>query len=291
MEGNMNLKYKIALTMLATLNLRLYSIQSNINNNINNNNYFDYYSILPDEMWEYILDKVNLTNQTEIHNLLSQNIELIKKFDINKENIIKNENKIKELIKNFTNLTLVNKNFKELIYYIIKKFFNKFNKEQLAELLSILIKYKYNNLKIFAQIILNQNNIDLNNLNIPYTDSRLPIIIHAATLNNKAIIEFLIKNGANINIQDAEGKTSLMWTSCNNNIETVKLLIENGADLNKQDNNGKTALMWAILENNSKIVKFLIESNAKLDIQDNNGINAIMYALIKDNKQIINILI
>ena len=48
----MNLKHAITLTIFIFLNLKIYSMQENINN-------FDFQNVLPNEIWNYILDKIN----------------------------------------------------------------------------------------------------------------------------------------------------------------------------------------------------------------------------------------
>ena len=73
----MNLKYKIALTMLATLNLRLYPMQKDINNNNNNNinnnePYSSVFKNIPIEILMDILDKTICFN--EIQDIVNQNI-------------------------------------------------------------------------------------------------------------------------------------------------------------------------------------------------------------------------
>ena len=56
-----------------------------------------------------------------------------------------------------------------------------------------------------------------------------------------------------------------------NNIEKVKELIESGVDINFQDEDKKTALMYAVFFRYKYIVGLLIEKGADLDIQDDYG--------------------
>jgi ankyrin repeat-rich membrane spanning protein len=50
----------------------------------------------------------------------------------------------------------------------------------------------------------------------------------------------------------------------------VKQLLEKGADVNVEDNNDWTALMWAAYKGHTGIVKALIDRGADVNAKDNN---------------------
>ncbi|MBS0189754.1 MAG: ankyrin repeat domain-containing protein [Phycisphaerales bacterium] len=60
-----------------------------------------------------------------------------------------------------------------------------------------------------------------------------------------AIFEMLLKRGAPINAQSAQGLTALMIAADRGDVERVKLLLANGANPNLKDKNGMTAYDWA----------------------------------------------
>lgn len=76
-------------------------------------------------------------------------------------------------------------------------------------------------------------------------------------------IRFLIRNKADLNVQDSSGRTALMYAVINNKPDAVELLINNKADINMKDKQGKTALMHAESNNRIDIFKLLIASRAK----------------------------
>ena len=59
------------------------------------------------------------------------------------------------------------------------------------------------------------------------------------------MIELLLDYFADVDAQDAQGTTALMWATQSNNIALVKLLLDNFADISIKDNDGKTAQDWA----------------------------------------------
>ena len=63
------------------------------------------------------------------------------------------------------------------------------------------------------------------------------------TRDNYERVTQLIKKNVNINFQDKDGNTALMFASYNKNLNIVKLLLNNGANPNLQDKNGNTVLI------------------------------------------------
>ena len=59
------------------------------------------------------------------------------------------------------------------------------------------------------------------------------------------IADLLISRGANVNLQNRDGMTSLMWAVLAGNIEMMKRLLDAGADITKKHRNGQTALDMA----------------------------------------------
>jgi len=63
---------------------------------------------------------------------------------------------------------------------------------------------------------------------------------------NKKIIELLIDKGADLNLQDNNKDTALLYSLKNGYKDMAELLINKGADLNLQDNDGNSPLLYSL---------------------------------------------
>ena len=95
------------------------------------------------------------------------------------------------------------------------------------------------------------------------------------------VVTFLIKQGANVDLQDNYGKTALHYAlgSLNFSFEILCCLIEKGADVNTGSNDKLTPLMIAAEKGHINALTFLIKFGADVDLQDKNGKTALHYAL------------
>lgn len=70
----------------------------------------------------------------------------------------------------------------------------------------------------------------------------IKIANNAATLSaNIEQLQFLVKNGADLNIKNSQSNTPLMLAVIKNNIDMVRALLDAGADTSITDNKGRTA--------------------------------------------------
>ena len=73
---------------------------------------------------------------------------------------------------------------------------------------------------------------------------------------NAAMIEALLKAGADANSVKANGTTALMTAAASGSADAVKVLLDHGADVNaKESAHGQTALMFAAALNRDAVVK------------------------------------
>ena len=95
----------------------------------------------------------------------------------------------------------------------------------------------------------------------------------ATFAGNKELTELLIKNGANVNFQDAFGVAPIHGAARTNRLDVIKILLDNKADINLPTTTGKeTPLHYAARFNNPDVVKLLLDNGASKDSKDASGI-------------------
>ena len=84
-------------------------------------------------------------------------------------------------------------------------------------------------------------------------------VLHIASKKNKEpeIIDLLVKSGANVNAQDAEGFTPLHMAAIHGNLKVVKKLVDLEADVNIITTDGKNAAELAHLNEELDIEEYL----------------------------------
>lgn len=99
-----------------------------------------------------------------------------------------------------------------------------------------------------------------------------PLLISAKGGGNTGVKKHL-KNGADINMKNKDGRTPLMLAIIGNYIMVVKTLIDAGADVNIKENDGRVALS---LVNTPKILDMVLNYGANVNSQSNDGLTPLM---------------
>ena len=119
---------------------------------------------------------------------------------------------------------------------------------------------------------------------------RMPLGI-AAEKGHTEVVTFLIENGAEVNITDANGNTPLIFIiHKTGNLGITKKLLEKGAIVNTQNRTGETALMYAAWRGHSQIVRLLLEYRADVTLKNRQGDTALTLAESKQHLEIIQML-
>ena len=92
------------------------------------------------------------------------------------------------------------------------------------------------------------------------------------------LMDWLIAQGADINVKDEYDRTPLHYHAQVNDIERVALLLEKGADIEAQDKYKNTPLLFA--EYHAEVAQLLLEKGANINVKDDKGHNVIECTLI-----------
>ncbi len=104
------------------------------------------------------------------------------------------------------------------------------------------------------------------------------LLLQAAEDGEVATVKELVKQGANMNAQDSQGRTSVMIATYKNDPATVETLLEAGADVNIQDNMKNNPFLYAGAEGYLEILRLTIGAGADPSITNRFGGTALIPA-------------
>lgn len=158
---------------------------------------------------------------------------------------------------------------------LVNKYGNTWINSFLIQNMNMESKYILEFLQINYQL---SGNINFNILNDDHCTS-IMIIMDNYSIKYDDSIKFLIESGVDLNLQNSDGKTSLMMAIERNiTLDIIKLMIDK-SDLNIVDTNGNTALIIATYKTfNFPLIKMLVDANVNIDIQNTLGKTAIIYS-------------
>ncbi len=123
----------------------------------------------------------------------------------------------------------------------------------------------------------------LNAANSPVAD--------AAMKGDKAAVQALIKQKADVNLPQADGATAIQWAAYRNDVDIADLLIAAGADVKKPNRDGATPLQLASINGNAPMIQKLLKAGADVNGTSPNGETALMFAARNGNPDAIKVLI
>lgn len=89
--------------------------------------------------------------------------------------------------------------------------------------------------------------------------SRTPLMWAIINNNTSIVMSLIAHKDLQVNLQDIDGKTAMMFAAQHGQYDTVKILLENGADPSLADKNGCTAMQQpALTRLNQPLIKALL---------------------------------
>ena len=111
-------------------------------------------------------------------------------------------------------------------------------------------------------ILISSGNVDINFDGIEENRSG---INYAANLGSIEMLDFLLRNNADINHQEENGNTALIECCLSGGLEMARALLNApGIDIELEDADGHTALYHAVEQNELEIIRVLMENGAQL---------------------------
>ena len=221
-------------------------------------------------------------------------MDIIINYKMNDNSGIRNQIKILDshtayFLKDCSNIELAavfsqNKNNFEIFEKLLLAKCNE--KELITKLLFFIIRYVDRTASIDAIKLIIKCGADINSQK--YDTLTFIMLCCYYLKNNIEILELLIENGADVNIKNKTGKTTLMYNLQNveydKDLEIFKLLIRKDNQINSKDDNGETPLTLYVTCNRVKIrydiTLLLLDNKSDIYIKNNEGKNVLN--IIKD---------
>ena len=90
-----------------------------------------------------------------------------------------------------------------------------------------------------------------------------PPLIYASFNGHAAVVDYLLKKGAEVNARTANGSTALLFAARFGHLEVVELLLQNNADPNLANARGATAIDWELKTANTDIADPLRQAGGR----------------------------
>ncbi len=103
-------------------------------------------------------------------------------------------------------------------------------------------------------------------------------LMWAAEGGHTDCVEYLIQNGAQLDLMDFKGRAAFHLAAEGGHLEVMKRLVEAGQDVNQKDWTDRTPLMWAAGKGHTACVQYLLQNGARLDLKNRDGRTALELA-------------
>ena len=104
--------------------------------------------------------------------------------------------------------------------------------------------------------------------------------LHNAIVWDKPEVSYLIRAGADVNLQDKKGYTPLHFAAQEQDLEIVRLLLDAGARVDVKDHHGNTPLAKAVFncDGDGAVIQLLRERGADPFAENNHGVSPVSLA-------------
>ncbi|CAM9510965.1 unnamed protein product, partial [Hapterophycus canaliculatus] len=133
---------------------------------------------------------------------------------------------------------------------------------------------------------------DANDVYIDEGGDRHSLLMDAIIVENVPFAELLVNHGADVNVTDEQGVTTLIQAAHRGMLVICELVVEKGVDVAAMSDDGITALIAAASEGHAGIVELLLgKAKADPDAKDKDGTTALMAASVRGHKDVVDALL
>ncbi|CBJ30921.1 conserved unknown protein [Ectocarpus siliculosus] len=133
---------------------------------------------------------------------------------------------------------------------------------------------------------------DANDVYVDEGGDRHSLLMDAIIVENVPFAELLVKHGADVNVTDEQGVTTLIQAAHRGMLVICELVVEKGVAVAAKSDDGITALIAAASEGHAGIVELLLgKAKADPDAKDKDGTTALMAASVRGHKDVVDALL
>ncbi|KAA0185197.1 Ankyrin repeat family A protein 2 [Fasciolopsis buskii] len=131
-----------------------------------------------------------------------------------------------------------------------------------------------------GELLLLQQEIESRSYNLDLQDNQgFSALLWACANGQKGAVELLLYYGANMLLTGDNGETGLLLAACRGHYEVVHYLLRAGFPVDQSDELYNTALMFAAYNNNAAIVSLLLDWGADITATNADGWTALDFAI------------
>ncbi|XP_067685768.1 ankyrin-3-like [Haliotis asinina] len=140
------------------------------------------------------------------------------------------------------------------------------------------------NMEIVNYILI-QNIVDINSKD----DNGVTAVLVAASLGNREVFDFLVRQGADILVADDDGQNILHLACQKGNVEMVKyILTKKRLGINTKGSRGMPPVLQSVYYGKKEVFDVLVKQGADLSVVDKNGDSILHLACRRGNVEMVN---
>lgn len=136
---------------------------------------------------------------------------------------------------------------------------------------SLFYLARMGDLKSLQTLVKQEQNLDLNHL----SSQDYSALMYGVLREQEDVVQFLLQQGASPDFKNKRLQSALSLAAKGGQLSLVKLLHSSGSQVNQQDSQGNSPLMWASYWAHKDVVQYLLKAGANPNITNQEGDSAL----------------